>query len=105
MEARQCYIIVTHVIAKEDRIFVAHCPELGVASQGITLNRANNHLKNAILLYLNSLQELGGIDLVFKEKNIKLYTKVPSEITEKISVSQQRDKIEFITSESIPVFC
>lgn len=105
MEARQCYIIVTHVISKEDRIYVAHCPELGLASQGITLNRANNNLKDSILLYLSSLQELGGIDEVFKEKNIKLYLKIPSEINEKIPVYQQPDKVEFINSELIPIFC
>ncbi len=40
------------VITKEERLFVANCPELDIASQGETIEEAINNLKEAIELYL-----------------------------------------------------
>ncbi|KKT28082.1 hypothetical protein A3G55_00350 [Candidatus Giovannonibacteria bacterium RIFCSPLOWO2_12_FULL_44_25] len=42
----------TVVINKEGRWFVAHSLELGVASQGKTIEEAQKNLKEAIELYL-----------------------------------------------------
>jgi predicted RNase H-like HicB family nuclease len=41
-------------IEKEDKLFVALCPELDVASQGETLDLALSNLKEAVQLYLES---------------------------------------------------
>lgn len=43
---------LTAVIVKEDKFYVAHCPELGVTSQGLTLEEGLANLKEAIHLYL-----------------------------------------------------
>jgi len=40
------------VITKEGKYYVAHCPELDVASQGKTVEEALQNLKEAIELYL-----------------------------------------------------
>jgi len=40
------------VITKEERLFVANCPELEIASQGETIEEAINNLKEAIELYI-----------------------------------------------------
>jgi len=40
------------VITKEERLFVAKCPEIDIASQGETIEDALNNLKEAIELYL-----------------------------------------------------
>jgi len=45
-------------IIKEDNFFVARCPELGVTSQGKTLEEAQVNTKEAIELYIESF----GID-------------------------------------------
>lgn len=42
----------TSVITKEGKWFVAHCAELGVVSQGKTLDEAQKNLKEAVELYL-----------------------------------------------------
>lgn len=42
----------TIVINKEGKWFVAHSLELGVASQGKTIEEAQNNLREAIELYL-----------------------------------------------------
>jgi predicted RNase H-like HicB family nuclease len=40
------------VITTENRLYVAHCPELDIASQGETIEDAIQNLKEAIELYL-----------------------------------------------------
>ena len=45
---------VTGVIAKEGKLYVAHCLELGVVSQGQTIEEAQANLREAVELYLES---------------------------------------------------
>ncbi|OGS34147.1 MAG: hypothetical protein A2474_07285, partial [Elusimicrobia bacterium RIFOXYC2_FULL_34_12] len=42
------------VITKENKLYVAHCIELDVVSQGKTLEEAEKNLKEAVELYLES---------------------------------------------------
>lgn len=42
----------TTIITKEDRWHVARCVELGVVSQGKTIEKAQKNLKEAVELYL-----------------------------------------------------
>ena len=42
----------TAVVVEEGKFYVAHCPELGVASQGLTLEEGLENLKEAVHLYL-----------------------------------------------------
>ena len=44
----------TAVITKEEKWYVAHCVELGVVSQGKTIEEAQANLKEAVVLYLDS---------------------------------------------------
>jgi predicted RNase H-like HicB family nuclease len=44
----------TAVIAKEEKWYVAYCVELGVVSQGTTIEEARTNLKEAVELYLES---------------------------------------------------
>ncbi|HJH28279.1 MAG TPA: type II toxin-antitoxin system HicB family antitoxin [Methanosarcinaceae archaeon] len=41
-------------ITKEDKFFISRCPELGVTSQGVTLEEAQANIKEAIELYIES---------------------------------------------------
>ena len=45
-------ITLTAIIHKEDDLYVAECPEVGTASQGETLEKAVENLKEATELYL-----------------------------------------------------
>ncbi len=52
----------TAVIVREDRFYVAHCPELGVTSQGTTTEESLDNLKEAVTLYLrDDLEEQSRI--------------------------------------------
>jgi len=44
----------TAVITKEEKWYVAHCVELGVVSQGRTIEEAQANLREAVELYLDS---------------------------------------------------
>ena len=48
----------TAVISKEEKWYVALCVELGVVSQGQTIEEARKNLKEAVELYIESF----GID-------------------------------------------
>jgi len=49
----------TAVITKEAKWYVAHCLELGVVSQGESLEEAQANLREAVELYIESFGELG----------------------------------------------
>ena len=46
----------TAVITREGKFFVSDCPELGITSQGLSLDEALDNLKEAIHLYLKDEQ-------------------------------------------------
>ena len=45
------------VISKEEKFYVARCIELGVVSQGKTIEEAQLNLKEAVELYIESFGE------------------------------------------------
>jgi predicted RNase H-like HicB family nuclease len=49
----------TAVITKEEEWYVAHCIELGVVSQGKTIEEAQANLREAVELYLESFGDEG----------------------------------------------
>ena len=63
-------IKLTAVITKEDRWYVAHCVELGVVSQGMSIEEAQANLREAVELYLESF---GADDIPQGQGEIMLY--------------------------------
>jgi len=57
-------------IQKEDNFFVARCPQLDVTSQGKTIEEAQNNIKEAIELYVESF----GLDDLPTESSKPLWT-------------------------------
>jgi len=60
----------TGVITKEEGWYVAHCIELGVVSQGKTIEEARANLREAVELYLESF---GTEDLPESTGEVLLY--------------------------------
>lgn len=56
---------------KKNNHYVAVCPEFDVSSFGDTVEEANENLKEAIMLYLEGIDELKIRDQIFKEKSIQ----------------------------------
>ena len=59
-------------IQKEDKFFVARCPELNVTSQGKTIEDAQANIKEAIELYIESF----GIENIPQEISQPFWTTV-----------------------------
>jgi len=87
------YIIVTLRIWEENNHFVSECPELDVASCGDTIDEALDNIKEATLLYINTIEEQGERQRIFHERNIRLHHVEPPE-SRKIDVRLN----EFITT-------
>lgn len=60
----------TAVITREENWYVAHCIELGVVSQGATIEEAQANLKEAVELYIESF---GAEDLPESTGEVVLY--------------------------------
>ncbi|MBI4331414.1 MAG: type II toxin-antitoxin system HicB family antitoxin [Chloroflexi bacterium] len=60
----------TAIITKEEKWYVGHCVELGVVSQGKTIEEAQANLKEAVELYLESF---GADDIPESKGEIVLY--------------------------------
>jgi predicted RNase H-like HicB family nuclease len=65
----------TAIVTKEKKWYVAHCVELGVVSQGKTFEEAQENLKEAVELYIESF---GSDDLPESLGEVILY---PFEVT------------------------
>jgi predicted RNase H-like HicB family nuclease len=61
---------ITGVITKEGKWYIAHCVELGVVSQGKTIEEAQANLKEAVELYIESF---GREDLPERSCEVILY--------------------------------
>jgi predicted RNase H-like HicB family nuclease len=73
------YIVLTLKFKKVNRRWAAYCEELGTATFGRSLPEADKRLKEAVLLHLNTLEDVGERSRFFEEHNIKLYRNKPKE--------------------------
>ena len=69
--ASQGYVVLTGLVEPEDHLFVSHCPELGVASCGETVEEALDNLGEALAVHLEALEEIGELERVLGEKRGK----------------------------------
>ena len=80
----QQMIALTFVFEREDDEYVALCPELDIASQGDTIEDAATHLENAVLLYLDTIEEDGEREQIFRERGIKIEERLEADYDVKI---------------------
>jgi predicted RNase H-like HicB family nuclease len=76
------YVVVMFKFRKVGRRWTAYCEELGTATFGRSLPEAEKRIKEAVLLHLNTLEEVGERNRFFKEHNIEFHhTKPKKDIT------------------------
>jgi predicted RNase H-like HicB family nuclease len=78
------------VATEEEGEFVSTCPELGIASQGATVEEAFANLKDATLTYLRTIEDLGERDRIFKERRIKIWAGNPDVGTVRLKLAPQQ---------------
>ena len=77
----QGYVILTFEFRKSGRRWTAYCRELGTATFGRSLTDAENKLDEAVLLHLNTLEDVGERERFFKEHDLKFYEHKPAKNT------------------------
>jgi predicted RNase H-like HicB family nuclease len=70
-------VVLTLKFHKQGRRWTALCEELGTATFGRSLPEADQRLKEAILLHINTLDDVGERESFFKEHNIQLHQDKP----------------------------
>ena len=65
------YIIITLEFSKVGRRWTAYCEELGTATFGRSLNEAKERLCEAVVLHLNTLEDVGERERFFGDHDIK----------------------------------
>ncbi len=73
----QGYIIVTVKFEQEGDQWAATCLELGTGACGDSREEAQEAIREAILLQLNTLEEMGECASFFKRHGITFYTREP----------------------------
>lgn len=72
------YIAVTFEFRKEGRRWVACCEELGTATFGRSIQEAEKKLEEAVVLHLDTLEDVGEREHFFKQHSIKYYSTRPT---------------------------
>ncbi len=90
--AETSYVVVQVVVTKEGNQYSSWSPEFDIASCGDSPEEAVKNLGDALELYLDTLEEEGERERVFKEKGIRIIhgdeTVIPSSF-----VTQYRQKL------------
>lgn len=60
-------LFLTSKIWKEDKYYIAYNPELDVASQGKTAEKAQVMLKDAISLFMETAKDKGTLNTILRE--------------------------------------
>src|SRR4030042_1464138 len=85
------YVILTLKFNKEGRRWTAYCEELGTATFGRSLKEAQERIREAVLLHLETLEDVGERERFFKENNIEFYSTRPKKGI-KVTVSANTDE-------------
>jgi len=80
------YVVLTLEFRRVGRRWTAYCKELGTATFGRSLPEADKRIKEAVLLHLNTLEDVGERQRFFREHNIKFHhTRPRKNITVRVS--------------------
>ena len=72
---------VTIAVWQEGVHWVSECLEFGVGSFGPSADKAAEEAMDALCSYLNTLEELGERDRIFRERSIVTYVTEPLEFS------------------------
>ena len=67
------YVVLTLTFKPEDRRWVARCEELGTATFGRSLTEAEKRIKEAVLLHLNTLEDVGECTRFLMEHKVEFH--------------------------------
>ena len=71
------YVVLTYKFNRVGKRWTAYCEELSTATFGRSLPEAEKRLHEAVVLHLNTLEEVGERQRFFKENHIELHSTKP----------------------------
>ena len=95
------YIVLTLKAHKEGDQYASECAELGVGSCGSTLDEAFEAIKDATLVYLETLEDEGELERVFAERGITIIPGEPPAPGGEIAVRARPE--EYVSPETIRI--
>jgi len=95
------YIVVTLKFLKEGRRWTAHCVELGTSTFGRSIQEANERIKEAVALHLNTLEDVGEFERFLKEHGVIIYSQKPKQ--RDINISAPLDPLAYFKPLISPV--
>ncbi len=57
------------IVFKEDKAYVAYCPELDISSCGNNIEHAKEMLKTAVRLFVEEAEKMGTLEDILNEAN------------------------------------
>lgn len=82
------HIVVRGIIeAAEEGGFVAFAPDLEVASQGETIEEAGDNLGEAIVEFIDALEEFGTLEAFLQEHDVPVHYERPAAIDKVANVT------------------
>lgn len=96
------HIVVTLKAYKEDGQWVSECLEFDVASAGDTLDEAFENATDAVIVYLNTLEEKGLREKVFAERHVNVHTEDPEPDGELVTLPRARPG-DFVSPTVVPL--
>ena len=88
------YIVLTFKFRKQNRRWTAYCQELGTATFGRSLPEAQKRIEEAVLLHLNTLEDVSERKRFFKENNITFHSHKPK--TNEITITAPFNRTTFV---------
>lgn len=85
------YIVLSLLIEKDGEAYCASCRELDVASGGQTVEEAAGNVVDAVDLYLNTIEEMGLREQIFREQGIEIKSAIPFSFTCETRIGPTRE--------------
>jgi predicted RNase H-like HicB family nuclease len=95
------YVVVTFKFRKEGNKWTAFCEELGTSTFGRSIPEAHKKLKEAVMLHLKTLEEVGESERFFKEHNISFHSHKPKK--SEITISGPWDTDTYVRAHIYPI--
>ena len=84
------YVVLTLEFRREGRRWTGYCEELGTATFGRSITEAEKRLREAVVLHINTLEDVGERERFFKEHNIIFHeTRPKRDITVCIPINNE----------------
>lgn len=97
------YVVLTGIVAAEDGGFNAHCPQLGLATCGDTVEEVLDGLSDAIQVYLDDWDDPDDLARMLRANGVSIKTTPPPAAAVSASVPAGKTLRVYVQKLPVPV--